>query len=259
MAQLDGKVALITGAAGDVGAETVRLFLERGARVFAADADGGRLRATCDGLAAGDALASGTVDVTDEAQVEAMVRDAVAAFGRIDVLFNNAGVEGGATSAWQRSEDVDVADFDRVFAVNVTGVFLCMKHVIPVMRASGGGSIINVSSVAGIKPGAGQMAYSASKAAVMGMTGVAALEWGRAGIRVNSVNPGPLEGRMMEAIASGIVAHAGAEPPGLRSGMVPMGRWGRPREVAGAVAFLASDQSSFVTGSNYPVDGGFTA
>jgi len=187
------------------------------------------------------------------------VARAKAEFGKVDVLFNNAGVEGGPAAAWRPTTQLDRADFDRVFAVNVTGVFLNMKHVIPLMVEAGGGSIVNTSSVAGLRPGPGQLAYSASKAAAIGMTRTAALEWGQQGVRANCINPGPLESRMMEEIAAGMVRELGAEPPGLRSGMIPMGRWGRPEEIAGLVCFLASDDSAFVTGSVHAIDGGFTA
>ena len=167
---------------------------------------------------------------------------------------------GGPSAAWRLTPDVSRADFDRVFAVNVTGVFLGMKHVIPVMVEVGRGSIINTASVAGIRPGPGQIAYAASKAAVMGMTRTAALEWGEKGVRVNCINPGPLEGRMMEQIVSGMAEHRpGGAPPGIRGDFIPMGRWGRPSEIAGVVVFLASDASSFITGALHPIDGGMTA
>lgn len=257
--RLDGKVALVTGAGGDIGSETVALFLERGAAVFGTALSEAGIARLIARTGPHERLATGCADVSREADVKAMVAAAQARFGRIDILFNNAGIEGGPTSAWKLSAEMSQADFDLVFAVNVSGVFLCMKHVIPLMAKQGSGSIVNMSSVAGIRPAAGQIAYAASKAAVIGMTRTAALEWGEAGVRVNCVNPGPIEGRMMEAIASGIVASRGAEPPGLRTTLVPLGRWGRVGEVAAVVAFLASDRARFVTGSAYPIDGGFTA
>ena len=258
-ARLDGKVCVVTGAGGDIGCATVALMAARGASIVAVDlTPAGLARAKAQ---AGTAAFLGVeADVTQEAQVAGYAARAKAKFGRIDVLFNNAGVEGGPSAAWRLTPEVSRADFDRVFAVNVTGVFLGMKHVIPIMVEGGGGSIINTASVAGIRPGPGQIAYAASKAAVMGMTRTAALEWGERSVRVNCINPGPLEGRMMEQIVSGMAEHRpGGEPAGIRGEFIPMGRWGRPAEIAGVVVFLASDASSFITGALHPIDGGMTA
>jgi NAD(P)-dependent dehydrogenase (short-subunit alcohol dehydrogenase family) len=252
--RLDGKVALVTGAAGEIGTAAVRLMAARGARIIAVDRD-----QTClDRLAAalGPELPHlGLVaDVTREADVAAYVERAVSASGRIDIFFNNAGIEGPVTPI----VDFPLADFERVLAVNVVGVFLGLKHVIPVMARGGGGAIINTSSVAGLTGTPGICAYNASKHAVIGLTRSAAAEWAGRGIRINSINPGPIASRMMRSIEEGLAPGQAAEVRAKFEAMIPAGRYGTAEEVAAIVAFLASDDARYVNGAVHPIDGGFT-
>ena len=243
MTALAGKVALITGAAGAIGTATAALMAAQGATIVAADLDGADWTALTAAVPGARIL---VVDVTDEASVAAMVADA----GRIDVFFNNAGVEGPIAPI----ADYTLADFRRVMAVNVDGVFLGLKHVLPVMLAQGSGAVVNTSSVAGLSGAPGMAGYVASKHAVVGLTRVAALEVAGRGVRVNSVNPGPISGRMMASIDTG----AGSEEA-KRATAIPQQRYGRAEEVAAVVAFLASDAAAYVNGATYTVDGALTA
>ena len=191
--RLDGRVALVTGAGGEIGAATVRLMLERGARIVAVDCDPLSLRRLQDQLGAGERLVCLGADVSDENSVRDYVARSCVAFGRIDIFFNNAGIEGPVRPI----AEYPLVDFQHVLNVNVTGVFLGLKHVIPAMVVSGGGAIVNSSSVAGLTGTPGICAYNASKHAVIGLTRSAAAEWAGKGIRINSVNPGPIASRMM--------------------------------------------------------------
>jgi NAD(P)-dependent dehydrogenase (short-subunit alcohol dehydrogenase family) len=186
--RLDGKVALITGAAGEIGAATVKLMIARGARIVAVDRDKAALMRLSDELERPAELIPIEGDVTDEGSVEGFVARARESAGQIDIFFNNAGIEGSVRPI----AEYPLADFRRVLDVNVVGVFLGLKHVLPVIAEAGGGAVINSSSVAGLTGTAGLCAYNASKHAVIGLTRSAAAEWGGRGIRVNSVNPGPI-------------------------------------------------------------------
>jgi len=251
---LEGKVAVITGAAGAIGMATARLLAERGATIVGVDRPGTDWSELKAALPEGARLVTAEADVTDEPSVKAYVDKARAECGRIDVFFNNAGVEGPV----QPIESYPLDDFMKVLGVNVAGVFLGLKHVLPVMYAQGAGSIINTSSVAGLTGAAGMAGYCTSKHAVVGVTRVAAIEAAARGVRVNCVNPGPIESRMMQSINTGQSGDPKLAHDQISS-VVPAKRYGTPEEVAGLVAFLASDDSTYCNGGVYTVDGALTA
>jgi NAD(P)-dependent dehydrogenase (short-subunit alcohol dehydrogenase family) len=252
--QLAGKVALVTGAGGAIGAATALLMLARGASVVAVDRAGTSLDQLERDAGAGASLHLAHADVTSEPSVAAYVAEALKAFGRIDVFFNNAGVEGQVAPI----ADYPLAEFEHVLAVNVVGVFLGLKHVIPVMAAQGGGAIINTSSVAGLMGSPGLSAYVASKHAVIGLTRTAAIECGPKNIRVNSVNPGPIESRMMRSIEGMASPGAPKAAHDQFAQRIPLGRYGACDEVASMVAYLASDEAKYLTGGVFVVDGGMS-
>jgi 3alpha(or 20beta)-hydroxysteroid dehydrogenase len=241
--RLDGKVAIVTGGARGQGEAEVRLFAAEGAKVVVSDVLVDAGRALADEL--GDAVAFTPHDVSSEEEWANAVALAEERFGRLDVLVNNAGIAHTAPIS-QHS----VADFERIQSVNTVGVFLGIRSVIDPMVRAGGGSIINISSGAGLRATKYMIAYAASKYAVTGMTASAAMELARHRIRVNSVHPGVIETPMLEI-----------NTPEMNEAMVrhaPMRRIGQPSEIANAVLFLASDESSFMTGAHVPVDGGAT-
>ncbi len=245
--ELQGRTAIITGAAGGIGAVSARLFAEAGANVVCADLSLEGAQAVAAGLPSAIAV---RVDVADSASVAAMVAAAVERFGRLDCAFNNAGIEIEATRTHKADEDV----FDRTLAVNLKGVFLCLKHEIAAMLQTGGGSIVNTASIAGVGGAPGMPAYAASKHGVIGLTRTAALEYARNGIRVNAVCPGVVRTAMMEAAIAAAPARAERV-----AGMHPMNRVAEPEEVARAALWLCSDGASFVTGDALRVDGGVGA
>ena len=251
MARLDGKVALISGGARGMGATEARLFAREGAAVVIGDILDEDGEATAASIAAeGGRCRYVHLDVTQEAEWQAAVAEAVSQFGSLDVLVNNAGI--GSSSFPIHEEPVEL--WDRTMDVNLKGVFLGTRTAIPAMLDAGGGSIINISSQLGIVgvPYNGS-AYQTSKGGVRIFTKAAALQYADRGIRVNSVHPGPIVTEMTRAGRN--------DPDRLATMMsrIPMGRYGEPEEVANAVLYLASDESSFVTGSEVVVDGGWTA
>lgn len=248
--RLAGKRAIITGAAGGIGRATAAAFAREGARLVVGDRRGERAEQVAAELRASGAQAVGAeADVSNEDGCRALLDAALRSFGGVDVLFNNAGVIRRANVV-----DTTVEEWDAVFAVNVRSIFLMCKLVVPVMADGGGGSIINTGSGWGLKGGANAISYCASKGAVVNMTRALAIDHGPAGIRVNSVNPGDTDTRMLreEARQLDVDEQAFLAEAADR----PLGRMGLPEEIAEAVLWLACDASSFVTGTALVVDGG---
>jgi NAD(P)-dependent dehydrogenase (short-subunit alcohol dehydrogenase family) len=253
--RLDGKVAVVTGAAGVIGSATIQLLAERGARIVAVDRREADLKTAIKGLPASTEALAIEADVTSEDEVAEYVRAAVDKFGTIDVFYNNAGIEGDIKPITEYS----LESFRKVLDVNVVGVFLGMKHVLPVMLKQNSGSIINTASIAGLMGSPHIAVYSASKHAVIGLTKTAAWECTGTGVRVNCVCPGLIDSRMLSTIIQGR-SFGNAPPPQEKLvERIPARRLGKASEVAAIVAFLASDDASYVSGSHYTVDGGRTA
>jgi NAD(P)-dependent dehydrogenase (short-subunit alcohol dehydrogenase family) len=249
MGRLDSKVCVITGAGGGMGREAAILFSDEGAQVCAADVNADAAEETA--ASCRDAFPH-TVDVADESSVEAMMAATVERYGGIDVLYNNAGISPNDDASVLETA---VEAWDRVQAVNTKGVFLCCKHGIPYLRERGGGSVINVASfVAIVGAATSQISYTASKGAVLSMTRELAVQFARENIRVNALCPGPVETPLLLSIF-------GDDPAALerRRNHWPTGRLAKPREIVNGALFLASDESSYVTGSTFLVDGGLTA
>jgi NAD(P)-dependent dehydrogenase (short-subunit alcohol dehydrogenase family) len=253
MGKLDGKVAIITGGSGGIGRAAAKLFAAEGGRVFLVDLDADALQSTIADIGA-EHSAYAVADVSDAAQTQAYVTAAVERFGGVDIALLNAGIEGKVTPIVDYAEDL----FDKVLAVNVRGVFLGLKYVMPAMSARGG-SIVITSSTAGIRGTSGMSAYVTSKHAVIGLMRAAALEGAEMDIRVNTVNPAPIDTRMMASIEEqrGLPTGDHANRPMARR--LPLQRYGEPEEVARLMLFLGCDDSSFCTGGVYMVDGGVSA
>jgi len=255
MAILSGKVALVTGSGAGIGRAAALKFAEEGAKVIVSDVDtvGGNETVVLVQQKGGDATFT-RADVAKAADVEALIAKAVDRYGRLDCACNNAGIEGKIVPLVEQSED----NFDRVMSVNAKGTFLCLKYEIEHMLKNGGGAIVNLSSVAGLIGFPGLSPYVASKHAINGMTKNAALEYAKHGIRVNSICPGGIETRMLDSL----VTQATAGKLSTREMMEPLhpiGRIGRPSEVAELIVWLCSPRASFVTGANIPIDGGYVA
>jgi NAD(P)-dependent dehydrogenase (short-subunit alcohol dehydrogenase family) len=258
MARLTGKVAVITGGAGGIGRAAARMFTAEGAQVVLVDLHEAALQSAVQ--ATESKTASYVVaDTTQPEQVQRFVNTAVERCGGIDVFLANAGIEGVA----QPIPDYPIDVFDQVMAVNVRAVWLGLKYVIPVMQRRGGGSIVITSSTAGIRGSIGLSAYTASKHAVIGLMRTAALECAPLRIRVNTINPAPIETRMMRSLEEMRASQLGGTTveriKQSYAARIPLKRYGAPEEVARLMLFLASDESSFCTGGVYMVDGGSSA
>lgn len=255
MTRLSGKVALITGGSGGIGKVVAQRFLQEGAKVVLVDLFQDALDSVKTELDSLGEVLVVQADVTKEADVKNYVDQTVKTFGTIDVFFNNAGIEGKVQSI----VDVSLEDFEKVQQVNVNGVFLGLKHVIPVMMEKGSGSIINTSSVAGLGGTPGVAPYVTSKHAVIGLTKTAALEVAGNNIRVNSIHPSPVNTRMMRSLETGFAPDNAEGAKEQFAQGIPLGRYGESEDIANLVLFLASDESTFITGAQYRIDGGMGA
>jgi len=250
---MKNKSLIITGGAGEIGLATAKLFLEKKSKVLIVDLDINKLEKIKSDLNS-DNLEIFEADVTKEKEVEAYVAYAEKKFGKIDMFFNNAGIEGKI----QPITELTTKNFNSVMQVNVFGVFYGMKYVMKSMKINGGGSIVISSSVAGLQGTAGMLPYITSKHAVIGIMKTAALEGGKMGIRVNTVNPGVVDSRMMDSIEKGLGEDANAIKEAFKQ-QIPLGRYAQEKEIATTAYFLLSDQSPYTTGAVYVVDGGLTA
>ena len=245
------KVALVTGAASGIGLATATAFAEAGASVVLADYNEKTVKAAAEDLASkGYKTLAVVCDVSDDSQVEAMVSKTLSTFGRLDAAFNNAGVQNELAGAADQTRE----DFDRVTGINLRGVWSCMKYELQQMRKQGSGAIVNCSSIGGILGGAQRGTYHAAKHGVIGLTKSAALEYARQGIRINTVCPGLIH----TAMADEMIAGGQKEAIDAMLKNVPVGRLGRPEEIASTVLFLCSDAASLIIGHTLVVDGGYS-
>lgn len=255
MGRLKDKTAVITGGAGEIGQQTGICFLREGAKVVLVDMDKSSLETAKSNLEPYGEVITIKADVSDQDDVRNYVNKTVEKFGKIDIFFNNAGIEGKVAPIVDQEAD----DFDKVLEVNARGVFLGLKHVLPIMSKQGSGSIINTSSDAGLAGHPMLGSYTASKHAVVGLTKTAALEVASDNVRVNSIHPTSVNTRMMRAIESSESFEDDLKAKEAFTKEIPLGRYGEAHEISKLVLFLASDDSEFISGSQYRIDGGISA
>lgn len=247
MQETQERIALVTGAARGIGLATVERLLQDGWKVALLDIDGGNLDATMGRLGKPDATLAIVADVSDPAQVKAAVKQVEERFGRLDALVNNAGI-----AIFKPLLETSFEDWSKVLAVNLSGPFLCTQAAAPLMAANGGGAVVNITSISGLRASTLRVAYGTSKAGLAQLTKQQAIELAQLGIRVNAVAPGPVDTAMAKAVHS----------PEIRAAYhdaVPLARYGLESELANAIVFLCSDKASYITGQVLAVDGGFEA
>ncbi len=250
MGVMDGKHCIITGGAGSVGLASAKALAEAGATLMLVDRDAAALEQSADSIGAKDTLVA-VADISNSSEVQAFVKQAVDAWGKIDVVFANAGISGTNAAVTDFPEDI----FDAVLDVNVRGTFLTLKHSIPYIRD--GGSIVVTSSIMGVRTRPGTVGYITSKHALIGMVRCVARELAGRNIRANIIAPGPLENEFQQTIEDRVSAAMGVNATEMLNNMIPLGRHGTAEEISRAVLFLASDQSSFTTGAVLMADGGW--
>ncbi len=255
MSRFSNKVVIVTGGGSGIGKATALKFASEGASVVIGNRNEKAGQETIKQIKEADGKASFVrTDVTREADVKQLIDHAIAEYGRLDYAFNNAGTEGDTATTTEDTEE----NFNRIFDVNVKGLWLCMKYEIEHMLKNGGGAIVNTSSIAGLIGFPQHGLYTASKHAVLGLTKSAALEYGAQGIRINAVSPGAIETEMLDRFAGETKEEQQQTKDYLKS-LHPIGRLGEPKEIAGAVLWLCSEEASFMLGQSITVDGGFTA
>lgn len=251
MGRFDDKVIIVTGAAGGIGKEVVRKLASEGAKITLVDLNEEAVQAIVEELNLNDRGLALKANVSKESEVKNYIDKTIEKFGRIDGFVNNAGVEGPAKPI----EEITEQDFDFVYGINVKGAFYGIKHVLPHMKQQKSGSIVNTASVAGLIGSPGMMLYNSSKHALMGINKVAALEAAEFNVRVNTVNPGVINTRMMRSIEENVAPGAAEAARSAYNDAVPMKRYGEPQEVANLIVFLLSDEASYISSSSYTIDG----